>query len=146
MTDITPEQRANLAKLAAYLRTLPPEYPDFAMDQFVAGIGGSGGSLVSTPECGTAACAAGHGPLAGVPFVEGETWGRYSRRAFINASPFAANDAWDWCFAATWSNVDNTAHGAAARIEWMLKNGVPDNADEQRWGEEPLCYTPGAPQ
>lgn len=49
---------------------------------------------------------------------------------------------WDWCFGSMWSDVDNTVHGAADRIEYMMTHGVPDNGDEQRYGEAPLSYRP----
>jgi hypothetical protein len=135
MTDITEEQRANLTKLAAYLRTLPVDYPDFAMEDYVRGGYSSGPAHV--PECGTAACAAGHGPSAGIAPFKGENWADYSSRAF--AGPI---EAWSWCFDSAWARVDNTAHGAAARIEWMLEHGVPENAEEQCYGKAPLCYLP----
>lgn len=135
--NITDEQRANLAKLAAYLRTLPPEYPDFEMNTFVQGDFGHGSHDARVPVCGTAACAAGHGPTAGIVPLKGETWSEYSVRAFCSD-----DKDWNWCFDAYWSKVDNTAHGAAARIEWLLANGLPDDAVDQRWGDAPLCYLP----
>lgn len=133
MTDVSEQQRANLAQLAAYLRTLPADYPDFEMDDYVRGEHSQ--SLARIPECGTAACAAGHGPSAGIAPLKGEDWVDYSTRAFAN--PICE---WSWCFDASWAKVDNTAHGAAARIEYMLEHGVPDNADDQRAGISPLCY------
>jgi len=147
MSELSEQQRANLTKLAAYLRTLPEDYPDFAMSQFVAGAYGQGFDPASVPECGTAACAAGHGPSAGVPFIPGETWAEYSFRAFVPREDEDGNDwgDWDWCFGAGWASTDNTAHGAAARIEWFLKNGVPDDGDDQRWGDAPLCYALSTP-
>jgi len=138
--ELSDEQRANLATLAAYLRTLPVDYPDFEMEQYVQGSKGYGGSLAHVPECGTAACAAGHGPAAGVLPLQGENWHKYSCRAFCPAH----TAEWDWCFSASWSNVDNTAHGAAARIEWLLTKGLPANAVEQCFGGDPLCYAKGA--
>jgi len=132
--NITDEQRANLATLAAYLRTLPADYPDFAMDQFVRGVGGYADSRARRAECGTAACAAGHGPIAGIEPLQDETWYTYTVRAFGRSS-------FTWCFDEDWAQVDNSAHGAAARIEFMLAHGIPENADEQRFGEDPLCYT-----
>lgn len=133
--NITAEQRANLAKLAAYLRTLPVGYPHFAMRRFTQDGRGDGSDAAHTPECGIAACAAGHGPLAGIPPVAGETWAEYSYRAFVYEGA-----EWDWFFGADWTNTDNTAHGAAERIEWFLANDLPDDAEDQRWGHAPLCY------
>jgi len=132
--NITAEQRANLAKLAAYLRTLPVEYPDFAMSAFVQDGAGGGHDKAYVPVCGTAACAAGHGPVAGIAPLDGETWLVYSRRAF------ATGDEWQWCFDEDWSQIDNTAHGAAARIEYLLNTGLPGDWEEQMFGEIDAVY------
>lgn len=139
--DLSDEQRANLAKLAAYLWTLPADYPDFEMSSFTNDEErGDYKAQAYVATCGTAACACGHGPVAGILPESGETWPAYSYRAFI---PRLSPDPrpWDWCFGADWSDVDNTVHGAAARIEFMLKHGCPENSADQEMGEEPLCYT-----
>jgi len=47
---------------------------------------------------------------------------------------------WDWCFGAAWRAADNTPTGAALRIEWLLKYGLPENWYYQMYGEEKLCY------
>lgn len=140
---ITVEQEANLRKLAAYLMTLPADYPDFEMASYVTGNGaGAGRNVAHKPVCGTAACAAGHGPAAGIDPLDGEIWSAYAQRAFAPDNwEYHDETSWDWCFAAGWSKVDNTAHGAARRIQWMLEHGIPDNAGDQRWGDSPLCYT-----
>lgn len=135
--DLTDEQRSNLKTLAAYLRTLPADYPDFEMSDYVSGQGIAGFCIAAVPVCGTAACACGHGPAAGIAPMKGETWDAYSVRAFIPVH----HPAWSWCFSGEWSETDNTVHGAAARIEWMLERGVPADADDQESGNAPLCYT-----
>lgn len=59
----------------------------------------------------------------------------YSWRAFT------LNDSeWGWCFGEGWVAADNTVHGAAARIEWMLEHGVPEDWEYQQCGDEPLVY------
>jgi hypothetical protein len=131
---ITPEQAANLRQLADYLLTLPAEYPDFEMDSYVQDDNDHDGKAY-VAECGTAACAAGHGPIAGITPLPEEEWDDYCYRAFVNDL-----GAWSWCFSGLWSGVDNTAHGAALRIIWMLERGLPDDADAQKWGNSPLCY------
>jgi hypothetical protein len=140
--DLTDEQRTNLAKLAAYLRTLPADYPDFAMNDFVLDSSGKKG-IAHVASCGTAACAVGHGPKAGIKPKSGESWHAYSYRTLIPImfGDDVDDDAWAWCFSGIWAHVDNTVHGAAARIEWMLEHGVPKNGSGQRFGCEPLCYT-----
>ena len=47
---------------------------------------------------------------------------------------------WQWLFCAPWTKIDNTPEGAALRIEWLLKNGLPENWQEQMCGLDPLCY------
>lgn len=133
--ELTEEQVGNLRKLSAYLLTLPVDYPKFAMSSFTSGDDGGGGDTVRVPECGTAACAAGHGPTAGVDPEPGETWAGYSYRAFIDYG-----DGWDWLFSACWAEVDNSAHGAAARIDYLLAHGLPDNYWNQMVGDEPISY------
>lgn len=139
--DLTDEQRANLAKLAAYLRTLPADYPDFEMRGFVRE---GDRTFAHIAGCGTAACAVGHGPKAGIEPLRGESWFAYSYRTFVPVYVDGCEvngRVWDWCFASSWARVDNTVHGAAARIEYMLAHGVPDDAFSQMCGNAPLCYT-----
>jgi hypothetical protein len=131
--DLTDEQRANLAKLAAYLRTLPADYRDFDMSTFCRG-----GNIPRVVPCGTAACAVGHGPSAGVePIAEDTSWLAYADRVFG-----ADCDAHYWMFGGGWGERDNTVLGAAARIEHTLAHGCPIDADLQRCGAAPLRYTP----
>lgn len=76
-------KRSNLEKLAAYLETLPVDYQHFSMRSYLT----KDGSYVSYPEeantaidCGTIACAVGHGPAAGSPPIRART-GATTRRA-----------------------------------------------------------------
>ena len=73
-------------------------------------------------ECGTVACAAGHGPMAGVPARPGEDWYDYTERCFTGGD----NDAFNYMFGAQWKKIDNTPKGAAARIRRYLAEGTPD--------------------
>lgn len=132
--------RKNLLKLAAYLETLPVDSRKFDMSAFVHA---PGSWLNFRPsdvperyaECGTVACAAGHGPLAGIKPKDREGWGEYVDRVFA-----LSNDEFGWCFTGGWSAIDNTPHGAAARIRWMLDKGLPENFHTQLRGDAPLCY------
>lgn len=124
--NLTRWQRANLAKLAAYLWTLPADYPDFEMSRFIRPRNfDCVPAYAHVAVCGTAACAAGHGPRAGIKPRKNETWYSYSYRAFIDGGN-DGGDAWYWVFSAGWTDYDNTVHGAAARIEYMLEVGLPD--------------------
>jgi len=122
MTELTQEQRGNLEQLAAYLRSgnLQAEFD----------MGGY------SDHCGSVGCAVGHGPYAGIPKNEEELWHSYSDRVFVESIR-----AESWMFDADWELVDNTPEGAAARIEWFLEHGVPDNWVQQLEGDAPLCYS-----
>jgi len=91
-------------------------------------------------NCGTCGCALGHGPYAGIPKRSGETWHQYAHRAFVLLDEHGTWDCWNWCFSPLWSGNDNTAKGAAKRILWMLKHGIPHNYRDQIEGNAKLCY------
>lgn len=138
--------RANLEKLAAYLESLPADYQHFGMATFCENHGMTFERVNHAPEptdCGTVACAVGHGPAAGLPAIEddegmGEDWYDYSDRVFELTDP-----EWMWCFCGAWKATDNTHQGAAKRIRYMLEHGAPENADDQAWGEAPYILAEG---
>jgi len=135
--DLTDEQRANLATLAAYLLTLPADYLGFDMLDFAS----DDADFAHVPACGSVACAIGHGPKAGIEPFNGEDWFDYTDRAFVMHDGDGANDdPFQWCFGCSWHAVDNTPHGAAQRILCMLESGVPENSRAQRLGRAPLSY------
>lgn len=143
--SITQKQRANLIILADFLeRVVPP--PKFDISAYLMDADGE-----ITPDsaknkvyksCGTTACAAGHGPLAGIKWKEsdGSDWNSYCTRAF-GAPPIS--NLWEWLFSPDWADIDNTPEGAAARIKWYLAHGTPDYDEilDQQNGDTPLCYT-----
>ncbi len=114
----------NLVKLASHLRSLPTGYEGFNMSYYSARWedGEVTGLEPSEAECGTVACAVGHGPAAGVAARPREGWTQYQYRAFGNLHAAL--------FAADWTGTDNTPHGAAARICWLLNS--PELADDLR--------------
>jgi hypothetical protein len=77
--------------------------------------------------CGTCACALGHGLAAGIaplaPLAEvtfqWSFWQSYSEQ-FVDG-----DRQWQWCFSDAWGDFDNSHRGAAARIRYLLANGVP---------------------
>ena len=81
-------------------------------------------------ECGTTACAVGHGPLAGIPAMDTEDWNDYCFRVFGVTGHLAGTDAqeaaWTFMFGPMWTGKNNTAKGAAARIDWFLTHGTPE--------------------
>ena len=84
-------------------------------------------------DCGTAGCAIGHGPYAGIPKLAHEGWWDYSYRAF----GVTEDRAWDWCFNVGWYYHDNTPQGAARRIMYLVDHGAPP-AD---WHHEAFIYS-----
>lgn len=102
------EQFANCKKLATYLLELPDDYDQFDMWWYT-----QNGEPPQNTDCGTVACAAGHGPAAGIEPKPNEGWESYTKRVFSSSH---------WMFASTWSRHDNTAHGAAKRIIYALRN------------------------
>jgi hypothetical protein len=121
--------RENLQKLADYLLSDKLQ-ADFSMAQYY--------SLTSGPlstNCGTVGCAIGHGPYAGIEKIQGETWGEYSDRVFVEST-----EDFLYMFGYSWRYVDNSPTGAAKRILFFLQNGLPDDWEEQMNGDAPLSY------
>lgn len=148
----------NCEKLAAYLESLPEDYQDFGMQAYIyphndAALEKYALQNGGVSSCGTAACAIGHGPAAGIYFPEDDdslwhtsyqilypdgpntgrpvysdekartpSWSAYSHRMFINPRTGADQGQllWDWCFGSGWSSADDTPHGAAKRIRYLL--------------------------
>lgn len=163
ITDTKPTNKKhidNLLKLADFLESdkIPP--PNFHMDQWALEVypdeielHGSLQEAVKerdyntlrinevTPEkyasCNTAACAVGHGPLAGIKVYRDYDWWDYAKRVFGAGE---GSRAFEWLFAPGWSYTDNTPKGAAKRIRIYVENGVPDNYWEQRRGADRLMY------
>ena len=121
----TAEQAANLNKLADYLDSLPDDYAHFRMKSYVADYEDDGISYdfdlgeADTDRvlnCGTCACAVGHGPLAGILPLPGEGWHAYEERVF--GLTMTECDDWDYLFGPC--NPDD-AKAAASRIREYLK-------------------------
>lgn len=152
----TEEQRANLKKLADYLATgqtamkfdmsdycRKPIDPKKAKELRVS-LSYMDTVFIQNAECGTVACAIGHGPAAGIPsHVNDAGWWDYTSRAFgiQPGHEELDDDLWAWMFSSEWKDTDNTPQGAAARIRWFLDHDcAPDNARQQMLGEAKLCY------
>ena len=84
----TVQQLLNLTILAKYLQSLPKNYRHFNMGTYAWAYGGmSWRDIVSgkeyLTECGSSACAIGHGPAAGIPIEYSDAyWPSYSKRVF----------------------------------------------------------------
>jgi hypothetical protein len=119
--DLTEEQVSNLKKLAEYLNRseLPAK---FDMNTYC------GEEMMELDNgfptiCGSVGCAVGHGPYAGIPKNDYESWTEYSRRAFTNGR---RTTLFLFLFSEDWAAVDNTPKGAAKRIEYFIRYGVPE--------------------
>ena len=123
------KHRDNLLKLADYLETLPDDYEQFDMSEYMAARDGTywetlGIDERSKPACGTVACAVGHGPSAGIRTYGDANWSDYADRVF----GVLPDSGFDYMFASGWSMRDNTPKGAAARIRTYVALGhSPDD-------------------
>ena len=116
-------KKKNLQKLATFLAygDLPKDV-GFTMVKFAENV------TRFAPACGTAGCAVGFAPFAGIKKRTDEDFAQYSYRALININD---SPSWNWCFSAGWADPDNTPLGAAKRIQYLLDNGkVPDGFEE----------------
>ncbi len=117
----TPEQLANLDKVATYLEGLPEDYEHFAMFTFFnneEGLQVYPGDL-DVNNCPSCACVIGHAPAAGCgqPFDSDFNWFNYAERVF---GTDAEDELWDRCFA-PW--LDGNHIDAARRIrEYLHEN------------------------
>lgn len=134
------KQRSNCATLATYLEKLPLNYSYFGMASFLSSDDANEEELaeyarhnggVDQFPCGTAACAVGHGPAAGILFDPSEIdygtpdWDKYSQRFADTETP-----EWQWMFSGLWSDRDDSHRGAAARIRYLLDgNTIPEKPD-----------------
>lgn len=116
--DPTPEQRENLTTLADYLAALPEDYDRLEMRTYFRGANVPGSSSVDVeagPECGSCACAIGHGPAAGIPLGEEWYWYEYAQRVFGTCE--TSSEQGQFMFGAR--NV-NCPRAAAERIRTVL--------------------------
>lgn len=167
--SLTEDNIANLARLADLLASLPLHDARFGMSNFglsrhdTSSYGDYPDTTVDHP-CGTVACALGWAPSI-LPPRHHETWEQYTDRLLLTSvditttvtvpdalfeddrpsvSGYSIYElAWTWLFAGTWARRDDTPHGAAARIRYMLEHGVPSDTILQIWRDDhPLSYTP----
>jgi len=122
----------NLKKLSPYLHgysKMEVKLAEFGMRSYASG--NIGDDAIS---CGTAGCAVGHAPYAGILKTNKEGWTKYSHRALIDEDADYKNsyNAWAWCFSGAWGNVDDTANGAACRIDYLLEHGIPLSFDDAK--------------
>ena len=126
--DLTHFHRENLAKLATFLEALPADYSHFRMAVYANNprsgeIDVNDISQRDLNECGTSACAVGHGPAAGIPVSpDDRTWHGYEKRVF----GVSLDDDYDTPSYDLWSRLFGPHHpdnprAAAARIRNTLE-------------------------
>ena len=128
------KHRTNLTKLADYLAKLPADYQHFDMRDYNRTSSDGGYTLHLADrsyDCGTVACAVGHGPAAGVRVYGDMGWGAYCARVF-GIDRWVSRKTFEYPFGSEWMVYDNTPQGAAARIRTYLDSGVPADWEEQR--------------
>jgi hypothetical protein len=123
--------RENLGRMAAHIRTIPKEM--FDMYSFRRG-------QSETPECDSVGCVIGHCTVLDPEPLPRDVFGHIAFVTWSYGFTGLTDDEWGWCFSGGWSGTDNTTEGAALRIEWLLKNGLPKDWREQMNGYSPLCY------
>lgn len=92
-------------------------------------------------NCGTVACALGHGPAAGIPLAKSHiATKRIKGQTIVTGIDFESycklftrgetQPEWDFLFSGDWKGVDDHHWGAAARIRYLLDNeSVPGHYD-----------------
>uniref|UniRef100_A0AAU8HZ25 Uncharacterized protein n=1 Tax=Rhizobium phage IG49 TaxID=3129228 RepID=A0AAU8HZ25_9CAUD len=120
--NITNESRENLKKLSTFLKAnanaLKFDMTTYNGDELLPG------QLDTSNHCGTVGCALGFAPFAGIPFDEGDSWPSYSKRFTTIDNPeykISGDFIYEWCFSCDWEYIDNTALGAARRIDDLLE-------------------------
>lgn len=114
--------KENLQRMADHIRTIPQEM--FGMSDYRTGDR-------HTAECDSVGCVLGHCTV-----LETGELPRYLNRsidfiAWEESFTGTTQEEWEWCFSDNWSETDNTPEGAALRIEWLIKNGLPEDWKQQ---------------
>ena len=133
----------NLRILGEYLISLPDDYKYFDMSNFCKSLA----KIRITPdqaERGKIGDPLWHAIKAGIKPKSNRaktSWVAFCYEAM--GIPFYSDEGL-WCFSGEWDATDNTPQGAGKRIFWLLEHGVPEDWEEQIFGEADLCYESGA--
>jgi hypothetical protein len=126
--------KENLQRMADYIRTIPKEL--FDMGEYRTG-------QTITNECDSVGCVLGHCTVLNPDPLPKDRFGSIDFNRWAYKFTGTTENEWVWCFGSTWRNTDNTTEGAALRIEWLIKHGLPENWRAQYNNETPLCYKGG---
>jgi len=134
--------KENLQKMADYIRTIPQAKFDMLLFR--------GGLDRETPECNSIGCVIGHCTVLDrerfqeivASLHEDEKRGNqhFTDWSTLYTGMVIGTNEWRWCFSAIWGDYDNSSEGAARRIEYLIKKGLPENWDDQMSGLADLSY------
>lgn len=118
--------------IARYGTDPEPEGLTFDMDEFATTVDHDRYPLpyqIEVHACDTVACAAGHGPAAGLsPIDKTELWFDYVERVFGVTGvtgPSGGDVPYNWAFHPDWQYYDNTPVSAGHRCLYLAEHGAP---------------------
>jgi len=132
MIKLTKRHRANLRKHDKFLRNQAVQ-SKFDMQYLAVDYRGDKIEDVSDVcVCGTVMCSLGYAALC-FPRIarQHDNWDEFCQDIF-GMEPYKGWLVWDFLFNGKWTRIDNTITGAADRIDYFLKHGVPVD----RWNPE----------
>ena len=124
---LTKRNRAYLRKHAKFLYALTDELNRcFTMGYYARDCEDRWLEPCNVRECGTIMCALGYAAIV-FPHIakKHDTWWRFCTDVFGFGE--LRSEEWDFLFSMNWTDRDNTTSGAADRITYFLKHGVPDD-------------------
>ena len=111
-------------------------YNDDIGDGYFRELRDTEGDIPDLFSCGTTACLLGHATIPFPPEINDRDWDRYGIRVF--GLEFGDLD-WSFLFGSGWAN---SVYDGIRRIEYFVKNGVPQGfRDPTEWDEENLRYS-----
>jgi hypothetical protein len=123
--------KENLQRMADHIRTIPQE--KFGMAYYRRGDR-------HTAECNSLGCVLGHCTVLDSGELPRFSNGSIDFIAWEESFTGTTQEEWDWCFSGNWAEVDDTSEGASLRIEWLIKNGLPEDYLDQLIGDTEICY------
>ena len=124
--------KENLKLMADYIETVPQD--KFDVERFRTG-------QIKYHECDSVGCVIGHCTVLDknpLPMDCGRIIFYAWARDFAGLNPNSSE--WKYLFSLHWTAVDNTPTGAAKRIRYFIKNGLPKDWYKQILGNAPLSY------
>lgn len=154
---LTKQAQQNLQDLADYLKAYAAKRSSEEVNEPTAAFGMGrffNDELDKTAhQCGTSACAVGHYAImrefecTEVSVIDKNlcelSWHKFSEEHIGVASHNEQAPIWDWLFSGRWQVYDDTPLGAAARIEYFLENGVPDEFTRQHAFDVDVIFAGG---